>query len=729
MKKALLKKIVDSAAIGVLAIGLLVAPAIMPSEASAETGNVTPDSSVETGTVKKVTVTFTGDSKTTKGFTWYTTKASGASDLQIVEKTGEKPDFSKAKKFTGTSYYSHNAPEEVVHKAEATGLKPDTEYFYRVGDEKLGLWSEGTAKTAPESGAFTFLELTDPQAKTEEEGQLAAHTFNVAKDTVKDFDFMSVTGDFVDEGTTEIEWDWLIENSKDVWSNTTIAPTAGNHEDGNFAFIDHFNLKPAATSTDTETGAYYSYDYSNTHFVVLNTNEDSEEYQDFTPAQVNWMTEDIKAAKANGARWTVVFIHKGPYTTANHATDDDIMDENGVRNKIAPLIGKLGVDLVIQGHDHIFARSLPINGDNEATEPTIVKESLNGETIEYAVDPEGAIYFINNTAGPKTYAKNPDPSLGDAYFDKFAVAIENHSAKYGGETGETHDQPRPARGAIQNFSSIKVEENRLTVVTYEIDSFDQDNKDPYIIDQFGIQKKDVTAPAKPTVNAVSDVDQAVKGTAEPGSKVTVKAGDKVLGSAAAGDNGEFNVAISKQQAGTKLSVYAEDASGNKSEAVTVTVADKTAPAKPKVDKVSAGAKKITGTAEAGANVTVLDEDRVLGSATVDKDGKFSVAVDAQQAGHTLTVYAEDKSGNKSEATEVKVEKAAKEDQNDQNIVSGDNDQNGSNDQNTSNGDSENALPDTATSMFSEVLIGALLALAGVVSLIVWKRKKSVNHQS
>lgn len=435
--------------------------------------------------VKKVVPTFTGDTRTTKGFTWYTTLESSGSDLQLVRKTGKKaPDFTRTLHFSGTSYVSSNDSGERVHKAEARGLKADSEYYYRVGDQKRNIWSEtGQIKTSKQNGSFTFLELTDPQAKTEEEGRLAAGTFNIAAQTVKNYDFMTVTGDFVDNGVNEDQWDWLINNSKKVWGNTTVVPVAGNHEDENNAFIDHFNLKPAASDDDTTSGAYYSFNYSNTHFVVLNTNEDSEQFRDFTPAQVEWMTRDMKQAKATGATWTVVLLHKGPYTTSNHATDDDIMGSNGVRNKIAPLLGKLGADLVIQGHDHIYARTLPIDGNNRATHPAVVTEWLNGQTIKYSVNPDGAVYVIPATAGPKVYKKNQDPILGDNFYSKFVRAEENHALKYG---LDPDDPTRPVRGAIQNFTSVRVEKNRLTVVVYEIDRIK--GGAPYIVDQFGIQK-------------------------------------------------------------------------------------------------------------------------------------------------------------------------------------------------------------------------------------------------
>ena len=149
------------------------------------------------------------------------------------------------------------------------------------------------------------------------------------------------------------------------------------------AFIEHFNINEALGS-NTKTGAYYSYDYENTHFVMLNTNEDSKEFNNFSKEQIEWMKEDIAKAKKRGITWIIATIHKGPYTTSNHATDSDIMGENGVRTKIAPIFSELGVDLVLQGHDHGYARTKPIN-NGKAMESVKVKGQYNNEEIGLSI--------------------------------------------------------------------------------------------------------------------------------------------------------------------------------------------------------------------------------------------------------------------------------------------------------------------------------------------------------
>ena len=435
--------------------------------------------------VSKVTATFYGDAETAKGFTWYTAPASDGSDLQVVEKTKAAPDFSKALTFTGTrsaSTHPVSFPRETVHKAEASGLKPGTAYYFRVGDAKLGLWSgDGTFRTAPPSGAFTFIDLTDTQAANEEESILSSATIAKAFATVPDAGFLAVNGDIVDNGSSEKQWGWLLGHAQGSLMNTTILPAAGNHELQRNSFIEHFDLKTPPGSR-TYTGAYYSVDYVNAHFIVLNTNETSLTYADFSRAQAKWLKADAAAARARGAKWLIVLMHKGPYTTSSHATDTDINGWRGVRTRVAPMLEKLGVDLVLQGHDHIYARTRPIKEDGTAAAPFKRAEVLNGEKIDYEVDPKGTIYLIPATAGPKTYYRNK--KLRPDFYRLFEHAEENHAAAYGPEGS----WGRSVRGQIQNFTAVTIDGAKLTAVSYEINQ-SSNNARPYVIDQFGIIKE------------------------------------------------------------------------------------------------------------------------------------------------------------------------------------------------------------------------------------------------
>ena len=170
-----------------------------------------------------------------------------------------------------------------------------------------------------------------------------------------------------------------------------------------------------------------------------------------------------------------------------------------------------------------------------------------------------------------------------------------------------------------------------------------------------LDEKNPYTPPKPIVNPVSDRDTFINGLSNPRTTVYVQLGSKILKTAAADRNGSFRISISKQKAGTVLSVYAKSQEGNKSESVQITVVDKTPPTAPAVNEVKDSDKAVTGTSEAGATITVKSGTIELGKGTSRSDGKFSVPLRApQKAGTILSVTATDKAGNVSPARKVTV---------------------------------------------------------------------------
>nr|WP_263324623.1 Ig-like domain-containing protein [Neobacillus sp. Marseille-Q6967] len=169
--------------------------------------------------------------------------------------------------------------------------------------------------------------------------------------------------------------------------------------------------------------------------------------------------------------------------------------------------------------------------------------------------------------------------------------------------------------------------------------------------------QDVTAPAKPTVNEVSDKDSIVTGQAEAGSKVDVKVNGAVIGTGTAGADGKFSVGIPVQSADTELVITATDQAGNVSTATIVVVnaaSDVTAPAKPTVNTVTDKDNTVTGQAEAGSKVKVTVNGAEIGSGTAGTNGQYTVAIPVQKAGTELLITATDQAGNISAATKVVV---------------------------------------------------------------------------
>ncbi|SFD13049.1 Ig-like domain-containing protein [Bacillus sp. UNCCL81] len=165
---------------------------------------------------------------------------------------------------------------------------------------------------------------------------------------------------------------------------------------------------------------------------------------------------------------------------------------------------------------------------------------------------------------------------------------------------------------------------------------------------------DVIAPAKPTVNRVDNNDVVVTGKAEAGSTVAIKRGTTTLATVKATTTGTFSAKIAVQAAGTKLTVTAKDAAGNTSVATTVTVVDVIPPSKPTINRVDDNDLKVTGKAEKGSILTVKKGTTVLGSATTNSSGVYSVSIKAQKKGTVISVTAKDKAGNTSAAAKYTV---------------------------------------------------------------------------
>ncbi len=170
---------------------------------------------------------------------------------------------------------------------------------------------------------------------------------------------------------------------------------------------------------------------------------------------------------------------------------------------------------------------------------------------------------------------------------------------------------------------------------------------------------DLTAPLAPTLSAATAATAqntpTLTGTAEVGATVTIYNGATALGSATAGANGtySFTPAAPLPDGGYTFTAIARDAAGNLGAAsapVQLTI-DTLAPTAPVFTAggglINDPTPTLTGTAEAGATVTILNGAAVLGTAVAGTDGVFSFTPSAAlaQGSYTLTATARDGVGN------------------------------------------------------------------------------------
>lgn len=358
--------------------------------------------------VKRVSCTFNGDAESSRGFCWYTLTKTG-SDVQIIKTSDFNGTFANAKTVSSDNCYKFR--KQYCHKAVVDGLEAGTEYTYRVGDASLDMWSDaGTFKTDDGDTAFSFITIADVQASSDENFAHASETIKGAMATCPDSEFTVNLGDFVNDNTND-EWDWYFKNFGFSNMSTTLVPVAGNH-DGNITnklninvFNSTFNLSNPNTDSKVNwvNGVYYSYDYGNAHFAVLNTND----MYPMSQSQRNWLINDMKSSDAD---WKIVFMHRAAYAEGKNINKPDTII---MRDVLLPLFDELDIDVVYAGHDHTYYRSKQVKGDAAVEDVTYVTENYNGEEVTFAYNPDGAVHILPATAGTKRYtvhdAINPIP--------------------------------------------------------------------------------------------------------------------------------------------------------------------------------------------------------------------------------------------------------------------------------------------------------------------------------
>ncbi|MDF7652135.1 Ig-like domain-containing protein, partial [Erwiniaceae bacterium L1_54_3] len=168
----------------------------------------------------------------------------------------------------------------------------------------------------------------------------------------------------------------------------------------------------------------------------------------------------------------------------------------------------------------------------------------------------------------------------------------------------------------------------------------------------------------------NDNTPTLSGTAEPGSVVTIRDGDTVLGSVTVGSNGSWQFTSPTLADGThSLTTTVTDAAGNvsaPSSPIDFTV-DTGVPAAATgltvtddvngTQVLTSGAvtddntPTLAGQAEPGTVVSVYDNNTLLGTVTVGADGSWSFTTAALSNGnHSLTVTVTDGAGNVSDPT-------------------------------------------------------------------------------
>src|SRR5687767_4186363 len=147
----------------------------------------------------------------------------------------------------------------------------------------------------------------------------------------------------------------------------------GNHDDPNQRYFKPFNLGGAR---------YRTFKKGNVRFFVIDSN-----YLD--PAQVKWLENELAAS---GSDWKIAYFHHPLYTTARRGPEVEL------RTVLEPILLKHGVDVVFQGHEHIYERLSPQKGIQYFTAGGSAKlrsgDTRAGELIKASFDTDRSFMLV-----------------------------------------------------------------------------------------------------------------------------------------------------------------------------------------------------------------------------------------------------------------------------------------------------------------------------------------------
>lgn len=336
----------------------------------------------------RIFLTFHGDPATSRAVTWRTDESVDQAYAEIATAT-PGPGFSKrAKRHEAATVPltldDNSEPADRTthyHSVVFNGLKPNTLYAYRVGDGNR--WSEWIQfRTASDkSEPFRFLYFGDAQNDVHSKW---ARVIRMAHRTAPDAAFAIHAGDLVNKAHADREWAAWMTAGGHLHAETTGIPVAGNHEyqDSKFAkqWRPQFALPVEEDLPEQLHENVYSVSYQGVQIIALNSMRKVKEQAAYL---------ERKLAEGD-YRWRIVTFHHPVFAPSRGP------EQNKTRDHWKPILDKMNVDLVLQGHDHTYARGqTPIRtSDSEPQDAlgTMYVTSVSGPKM-YDIDSEGLAAF------------------------------------------------------------------------------------------------------------------------------------------------------------------------------------------------------------------------------------------------------------------------------------------------------------------------------------------------
>jgi len=314
------------------------------------------------------------------------------------------------------------------HIIAIDSLLPDTLYYYAVGTATQILAGDDadhffvTSPVVGTSKPTRIWVLGD--SGTANADSAAVRDAYYAYTGVRHTDIWLMLGDNAYPDGTLAEYQAAVfDTYPEMLRKSVLWPTFGNHDadsaDASTQTGPYFELFTMPTAGEagglsSGTEAYYSFEYGNVHFVVLETNGSN---LALGGPMLTWLESDLAGTAQD---WVIAFFHHPPYSKGSHDTDiDPPMLE--VRENVVPILEDYGVDLTLTGHSHSYERSYLLDGHyglSSTFDPSMKLNAGDGradgdgvysKTVSGPDPHSGTVYAVCGCSGKVT---SPPPPFG-----------------------------------------------------------------------------------------------------------------------------------------------------------------------------------------------------------------------------------------------------------------------------------------------------------------------------
>ncbi len=328
----------------------------------------------------QVALSWIASPQTTQTVVWRSKAADGK--VQYMKESQKTNDFSGAMEKAAQSsslYGDYNHFEATLEN-----LEPGTSYVYRVGTDNSWSKTASFKTAADDTESFSFMDLGDVQEgeNTDPFKELLTQAYT----KFPDIRFALCNGDLIDDPESTIEWEAFYKASEGVFDHIPLMTALGNHEGSDSSYFKSMAL-PQNGPTGYEE-QFYSFDYGNAHFVVLNSNimGNSDQCQPL----IDWLESDLQQ---NNKKWKFAVFHHPPYGVNSGNSGDDVKAAM-MQEKWLPVLEDNGIDMVFVGHQHMYMRTYPMkDGKVQEKQANGITYVMVNSSDKYYVNPETHDYI------------------------------------------------------------------------------------------------------------------------------------------------------------------------------------------------------------------------------------------------------------------------------------------------------------------------------------------------